>query len=95
MTYNLWPPRNGDGHHEIPDPRWQRVSVSTTDRFDGMVVSWTLGTSLYAELVNTKLYVAIETAAQTTGLPLVHPDRERREPRPLDAPKGELRGRAG
>ena len=30
------------------------------DYFDGMVVSWTIGTSPDAELVNTMLYAAIE-----------------------------------
>ena len=45
------------------------------DCFDGMVVSWTLGTSPDAELVNTMLDAAIETVAETTDRPVVHSDR--------------------
>ncbi|BEP95429.1 hypothetical protein GmRootA79_38130 [Acidovorax sp. A79] len=45
------------------------------DCFDGMVVSWTIGTSPDAELVNTMLDAAIETVAQTTDRPVVHSDR--------------------
>ena len=45
------------------------------DCFDGMVVSWTLGTSPDAELVNTMLDAAIETVAETTERPVVHSDR--------------------
>lgn len=45
------------------------------DCFDGMVVSWTIGTSPDAELVNTMLDAAIETVAETTARPVVHSDR--------------------
>jgi len=45
------------------------------DCFDGMVVSWTIGTSPDAELVNTMLDAAIETVAETTDRPVVHSDR--------------------
>ena len=45
------------------------------DCFDGMVVSWTIGTSPDAELVNTMLDAAIETVAETTDRPIVHSDR--------------------
>ena len=45
------------------------------DCFDGMVVSWTIGTSPDAELVNTMLDAAIETVAETTDRPAVHSDR--------------------
>ncbi len=45
------------------------------DCFDGMVVSWTIGTNPNAELVNTMLDAAIETVAQTTDRPVVHSDR--------------------
>src|SRR3569832_2689206 len=34
------------------------------DCFDGMVVSWTIGTSSAAKLVNTKLEAAIETVGE-------------------------------
>lgn len=67
------------------------------DCFDGMVVSWTIGTSPDAELVNTMLDAAIETVAETTDRPVVHSDRgwalplarlaiknERGEPHPLN-----------
>jgi transposase InsO family protein/transposase-like protein len=45
------------------------------DCFDGMVVSWTIGTSPDAELVNTMLDAAIETVAETAHRPVVHSDR--------------------
>jgi transposase InsO family protein len=45
------------------------------DCFDGMVVSWTIGTSPDAELVNTMLDAAIETVTQTSDRPVVHSDR--------------------
>jgi putative transposase len=45
------------------------------DCFDGMVVSWTIGTSPDAELVNTMLDAAIETVAESTDRPVVHSDR--------------------
>ena len=45
------------------------------DCFDGMVVSWTIGTSPDAELVNTMLDAAIETVADTACRPVVHSDR--------------------
>lgn len=45
------------------------------DCFDGMVVSWTVGTSPDAELVNTMLDAAIETVAETTDRHVVHSDR--------------------
>ncbi|MGF6346824.1 transposase InsO family protein [Variovorax sp. W2I14] len=45
------------------------------DCFDGMVVSWSLGTRPDAELVNTMLDAAIETVVNTEDRPLVHSDR--------------------
>ena len=45
------------------------------DCFDGMVVSWTIGTIPDAELVNTMLDATIETGAETTERPVVHSDR--------------------
>jgi putative transposase len=44
------------------------------DCFDGMVVSWTIGTSPDAELVNTMLEAAIETVSQNEQKPIVHSD---------------------
>lgn len=45
------------------------------DCFDGMVVSWSIGTRPDAELVNTMLDAAIETVVNGTERPLVHSDR--------------------
>jgi transposase InsO family protein len=45
------------------------------DCFDGMVVSWSIGTRPDAELVNSMLDVAIETIAPTGEQPIVHSDR--------------------
>ena len=45
------------------------------DCFDGLVVSWSLGTAADAELVNTMLDTAIETVANGSDRPIVHSDR--------------------
>jgi len=45
------------------------------DCFDGMVVSWSIGTRPDAELVNTMLDAAIETVATSNDRPVVHSDR--------------------
>lgn len=45
------------------------------DCFDGLVVSWTIGTRPDAELVNTMLDAAVETVAQSNDRPVVHSDR--------------------
>lgn len=45
------------------------------DCFDGMVVSWSIGTRPNAELVNTMLDAAIDKVAATGKRPLVHSDR--------------------
>lgn len=45
------------------------------DCFDGMVVSWSIGTRPDAELVNTMLDAAIETVAGNSDRPVVHSDR--------------------
>jgi len=45
------------------------------DCFDGMVVSWSIGTSPNAELVNTMLDAAIEKVAGSGVRPVVHSDR--------------------
>ena len=44
------------------------------DYFDGMPVSWTIGTSPNAELANTMLKNAIVTL-KSNGKPIVHSDR--------------------
>ena len=45
------------------------------DCFDGLVVSWTIGTRPDAALVNTMLDTAIETLANSDDRPVVHSDR--------------------
>ena len=45
------------------------------DCFDGMVVSWSIGTRPDAELVNTMLDAAIQTVTTDSGRPVVHSDR--------------------
>jgi len=45
------------------------------DCFDGMVVSWSIGTRPNAELVNTMLDAAIDKIAVSGERPLVHSDR--------------------
>ncbi len=78
---------NRDFHAAAPNEKWLtditefqipagKVYLSPIiDCFDGMVVSWTIGTSPDAELVNTMLDAAIETVAKTTDRPVVHSDR--------------------
>jgi putative transposase len=45
------------------------------DCFDGLVVSWTIGTRPDAELVNTMLDAAVESVADSKNRPIVHSDR--------------------
>jgi len=45
------------------------------DCFDGMVVSWSIGTRPNAELVNTMLDAAIDKVASSGERPIVHSDR--------------------
>jgi transposase InsO family protein/transposase-like protein len=45
------------------------------DCFDGLVVSWSIGTRPDAELVNTMLDAAIEMVVDSTDRPVVHSDR--------------------
>jgi len=45
------------------------------DCFDGMVVSWSIGTRPDADLVNTMLDAAIETVTAGSDRPVVHSDR--------------------
>lgn len=45
------------------------------DCFDGLVVSWTIGTRPDADLVNTMLDAAIETVAGCDNRPIIHSDR--------------------
>jgi putative transposase len=45
------------------------------DCFDGLVVSWTIGTRPDADLVNTMLDAAIETVATRKNRPVIYSDR--------------------
>ncbi len=45
------------------------------DCFDGLVISWTIGTRPDADLVNTMLDAAVETVASGNDRPVVHSDR--------------------
>ena len=45
------------------------------DCFDGLVISWSIGTRPNAELVNTILDAAIETVTNSNERPVVHSDR--------------------
>ena len=45
------------------------------DCFDGLVVSWTIGTRPDSDLVNTMLDAAIETVAGCEHRPIIHSDR--------------------
>ncbi len=51
------------------------VVLRLIDCFDGMVVSWSLGTRPDAELVNTMLDAAIETVVDSEDRPVAHSDR--------------------
>lgn len=78
---------NRDFHSAAPNQKWLtditefqipagKVYLSPIiDCFDGLVVSWTLGTSPDAELVNTMLDTAIKTVADGADRPIVHSDR--------------------
>jgi len=78
---------NRDFHAAAPNEKWLtdisefqipagKVYLSPMiDCFDGMVVSWSIGTSPDAKLVNTMLDSAIETVAECTDKPIVHSDR--------------------
>lgn len=45
------------------------------DCFDGLVISWSIGTRPDAELVNTMLDAAVETMSSSSSRPVVHSDR--------------------
>ena len=76
-----------DFHASAPNEKWLtdvtefqipagKVYLSPMiDCFDGMVVSWSIGTRPDAELVNTMLDAAIQTVAASSDRPVVHSDR--------------------
>jgi putative transposase len=78
---------NRDFKAETPNEKWLtditefqipagKVYLSPMiDCFDGLVVSWTIGTHPDADLVNTMLDAAVETVASSEKRPVVHSDR--------------------
>lgn len=78
---------NRDFHAETSNEKWLtditefhipagKVYLSPIiDCFDGLVVSWTIGTRPDAELVNTMLDAAIEVVAECEKRPFIHSDR--------------------
>jgi transposase InsO family protein len=60
---------------EFPIPAGNVYLSPMINCFDGMLVSWSLGTRPDAELVNTMLDAAIETVVDTEDRPVVHSDR--------------------
>ena len=78
---------NRDFSAEAPNEKWLtditefqipagKVYLSPMiDCFDGMIVSWSIGTRPNAELVNTMLDAAIDKVAGSGERPVVHSDR--------------------
>jgi transposase InsO family protein/transposase-like protein len=78
---------NRDFHAATPNEKWLtditefhipagKVYLSPMiDCFDGMVISWSIGTRPDAKLVNTMLDAAIQTVEKCDGRPVVHSDR--------------------
>ena len=78
---------NRDFHADIPNEKWLtditefqipagKVYLSPViDCFDGLVVSWTIGTRPDSDLVNTMLDAAIETVIASENRPVIHSDR--------------------
>ncbi|MET3140304.1 transposase InsO family protein, partial [Undibacterium sp. GrIS 1.2] len=78
---------NRDFRAAVPNEKWLtditefhipagKVYLSPMiDCFDGMVISWSIGMSPDAKLVNTMLDAAIETVVNSNDRPIVHSDR--------------------
>ena len=78
---------NRDFHADSPNEKWLtditefqipagKVYLSPMiDCFDGLVVSWTIGTRPDSDLVNSMLDVAIERVASSEDRPVIHSDR--------------------
>jgi len=60
---------------ELQIPAGKVYLSPVIDCFDGMVVSWSIGTRPNAELVNTMLDAAIDKVAASGERPVVHSDR--------------------
>jgi len=84
---------NSDFHADTPNTKWltdltefhipagKAYLSPIIDCFDGMVVSWTIGTSPDAELVNTMLDDAISQLSDKEH-PIIHSDRDSHYPWP-------------
>ncbi len=78
---------NRDFHAKAPNVKWltditefqipagKVYHSPIIDCFDGMVISWSIGTQPDAEMVNTMLDAAIETMTEAEKRPVVHSDR--------------------
>lgn len=78
---------NRDFHALAPNERWLtditefpmgagKVCLSPIiDCFDGMVISWAIGTKPDAGLANTMLDAALETIADSEERPMIHSNR--------------------
>ena len=78
---------NRDFYADTPNEKWLtditefqipvgKVYLSPViDCFDGLVVSWTIGTRPDSDLVNTMLDAAIDTVATSANRPVIHSDR--------------------
>lgn len=78
---------NRDFHADTPNEKWLtditefqipagKVYLSPViDCFDGLAVSWTIGTRPDSNLVNTMLDAAIDTVATSANRPVIHSDR--------------------
>ena len=78
---------NRDFHAGTPNEQWltditefhipaEKVYLSPLiDCFDGLVVSWTIGTRPDSDLVNTMLDAAIETVVACESKPIIHSER--------------------
>jgi transposase InsO family protein len=78
---------NRDFHADIPNEKWLtditelqipagKVYIwPVIDCFDGLVVSWTIGTRPDSDLVKTTLDAAIETVITSENRPIIHSDR--------------------
>jgi putative transposase len=68
--FNFWTWRTDITEFQIPAGKVYLSPI--IDCFDGLVISWSIGTHPDAELVNTMLDAAIETVADGDARPIVH-----------------------
>lgn len=64
-----------DRHYEFQIPAGKAYLSPITDCFDGMFISWPIGTQSDAGLVNTMLDPAIGTVTYDEERPIIHFDR--------------------